>query len=631
MFLLKVLGTLSLERDEGPLPPTASQKRRLGLLAILAVAGPRGLSRERIQSYVWPESSDERSRHSLDQLLYAVRRALGTDPFLFAGHSVLLDTSVIRSDVADFEDAIRAKAWARAVSSYGGPLLDGVYLSTAAELESWIASERSKHHVNFQKSLETLARDAAASGDASGAIAWWKKLAISDPLASRVALEVIRALADAGDRPSAVQYARTFQEMVRTELGVEPDKAIEKLVVGLVPDIARPVRGNSRTLRKVVVQTPKPIGTGDFRRAHFAWWSVAVVSLMIGLVIVGLTSNASPPVARAETGHPARPAVDPQARISYLRGVNAWSERSKEGLDAAVIYFRRASELDPGYAQAYAGLADAYVLLGYSGYRPADAMFPKAKAAALQGMQLDSTLAGPHAALAHELMWERDFARSEAEYRKAISLDPTYATAHQWYAILLVMLGRVPEAVAESGRAAALDPLSLQIQNTYATFLNISGEPLAALHHLQKVVGEEPDSAWVKRNPWLLTNMSAIYAANGQYKKAIRTAELALRVDPKHPRAVTALATIYVRMGKPALAWKVFARADTSNEQYPTYRGMMYARLGDVDSAFLYFDRVEKWGIPTMIGLRNDGELAPIRKDRRYSALLRRLGLLTTQ
>lgn len=95
-------------------------------------------------------------------------------------------------------------------------------------------------------------------------------------------------------------------------------------------------------------------------------------------LVVASSSGNNPAQLRAASGHRSR-TVDPKAKLAYLRGVNAWSDRSKEGLDTAVIYFRSASEIDPGYAEAYAGLADAYVLLGYSGFRPAEAMFPKAK------------------------------------------------------------------------------------------------------------------------------------------------------------------------------------------------------------------------------------------------------------
>src|SRR5205823_12701047 len=128
-------------------------------------------------------------------------------------------------------------------------------------------------------------------------------------------------------------------------------------------------------------------------------------------------------------------------------------------------YFRRATELDPGYAEAYAGLAEAYVRIGYFGYRPADAMFPKAKAAALRAIQLDSTLSSARTALATELIWEHDFAGADQQYRNAISLQPANATAHQWYGVLLMILRRVRAAVDEDQRPADPGPPSAQTQN----------------------------------------------------------------------------------------------------------------------------------------------------------------------
>jgi Tfp pilus assembly protein PilF len=162
------------------------------------------------------------------------------------------------------------------------------------------------------------------------------------------------------------------------------------------------------------------------------------------------------------------------ARDSYVRGLNAWSDGSREGLDSAVEYLTRAIELDPAYAEAYAGLADAYVMLGYFGYRPGDTMYPKAKQAALRSMQIDSTLASPHPALAYELAWERDFVGANSEFRKAVALDPTYASVktiaadpmsaleHQWYSILLMILGDKPQ-ITEDLRASHRNAFSVSV------------------------------------------------------------------------------------------------------------------------------------------------------------------------
>lgn len=235
MFSLKVMGVLALDSDTGAVPPAARQKRRLGLIALLAVAGPRGMSRDKVQAYLWAESSSANARHALDQLLYATRHALGANPFVSMGGELQLDASVVRSDVSEFTAAIKANSWSDAVALYTGPLLDGVHLSHAGDVDSWIDGERATLQRDYQRALETLARATAAAGDFVAAVAWWRKLALSDPLSSRVATETVRALASASEHAAAIQHARAFERRVRSELGVEPDPAIRKLLAGLAP------------------------------------------------------------------------------------------------------------------------------------------------------------------------------------------------------------------------------------------------------------------------------------------------------------------------------------------------------------------------------------------------------------
>jgi DNA-binding SARP family transcriptional activator len=233
MFSLNVLGALAIGSHDGAIPPAARQKRRLGLLAILAIAGPRGSSREKLQAWLWPESSGERARHALDQLLYATAHALKAKPFLSSAGDVRLDASVIRSDVRDFEDAVSEGDWSAAAAAYGGLLLDGMHLGGGGDLERWIDGERSRLQLAYHSTLESLARRAATDGDPDSAVAWWRKLAQSDPLSARVARECVKALAAGGDHAAAIRFAHGYQRLVRSELGVEPDAGIQALVAGL--------------------------------------------------------------------------------------------------------------------------------------------------------------------------------------------------------------------------------------------------------------------------------------------------------------------------------------------------------------------------------------------------------------
>src|SRR4029077_10887033 len=233
MLTLELLGTLSLRDDTRPVPVAAQQKRPLGLLAILGLAGSKGLSRDRIEAYLWPESSGSRAQHALDQTVYAIRHTLGSDVILNTGRELRLNPDLVRVDVWEFEDAIRAGQWTVAVGHYKGPLLDGFHFADSYELESWIDTNRSRLRLEYQNAVESLANLAADAGDHSQSVTWWRRLANSDPLPAGATKQLMLALAAAGDRAGAVQCARVYQELVRQELEMEPDSQIEALAAAL--------------------------------------------------------------------------------------------------------------------------------------------------------------------------------------------------------------------------------------------------------------------------------------------------------------------------------------------------------------------------------------------------------------
>lgn len=629
MFYLKLLGSLSLQSEGAPVPSAAQQKKRIGLLALLALGNGRGLSRDRLQAYLWPESDAARARHALDQLIYATRRSLGADPIISEGRELRLNPAVIQTDVKAFEEAITAGDLEAALSLYSGSLLDGFHISDSRELEGWIDGERARLAAIQAKSLETLARNAEIRGDYGLALAHWRKLSLVDPLSSRTALSVMRAFERAGDRAGALQHARNYEEQIKSELGVAADPEIRGLAKALASALAsKTPDGTPATIPSALALEllPKPAAVRHELIAASLpasrWRRVTAVAATVVVVLAIAGAVAKYQSTRGDDGDVTRA----DAKRFYLSGINAWNDRSKDALDSAVVRFRRAVEIDPLYADAHAGLANAYVMIGYSGYRSAAAMFPKSKAAALRSIALDSTKAAPYAALGMELTWERKFDDAERAFRKSLSLDPGYATAHQWYGILLMIVGRRNESVAELKLAAELDPLSLQIQNNYATFLSSTGDRTGALRHYRKVIEEEPDSAWVNRNPWLLTNIAGAYSASGQMDKALRAAEQAVRILPGHPRAVNSLAGVYRKMGEMEKARAVYATADSANEHYPAYRAFRHMDAGEVDSAFVWLDRVKEWGIPILISVRNLGG-PEVRRDARYVALLRRLGM----
>lgn len=216
MFRLEVFGGLVLVDEAGT--EVATQPRRLALLALLATAGARGLTRAKLQAYLWPESSADSARHALEQLLYYLRRQVGPD--LFLGPDPLrLNPAVITSDVGEFEQALSSGALADGAQLFRGPLLDGFDLGNAPEFEHWLETERGRLQRAYRQTLFRPAEEADQNGRHAAAIEWWGKLVANDPLSARGALGLMRTLVAAGDRPKAVEYAQSYEALVREELG----------------------------------------------------------------------------------------------------------------------------------------------------------------------------------------------------------------------------------------------------------------------------------------------------------------------------------------------------------------------------------------------------------------------------
>ncbi|MEO5754502.1 MAG: winged helix-turn-helix domain-containing protein, partial [Chthoniobacterales bacterium] len=163
------------------------------------------------------------------------------------------------------------------------------------------------------------------------------------------------------------------------------------------------------------------------------------------------------------------PTANVEAHHSYLRGRYFWNKRTVDGYRLALTHFKRAIDQDPAYAQAYIGLADAYLFLGgddAAGQRDAVA---KGRAALQRALELDESQAEAHASLGLlALNFDWDWAKAEREFKRALEVNPNYATAHQWYGEFLVSIGRADEGIAEIQKAADLDPLSVVISTDVA-------------------------------------------------------------------------------------------------------------------------------------------------------------------
>ena len=255
MLRLKTFGGLWLEGDEGPLSGAAAQRRRLVLLAALAAAGPKGMSRDALVGLLWPEVDEPRARAALSQALYALKRDTGEDE-LVLGHAVLtLNSDIVWSDVAEFETAIACGDFEVAANLYGGPFLDGVFVSDAVDFEHWLDGVRLRLSQAAEQSLGTLAMDAERRRDFAAAANWWRRLLGIDALKTRAVLGLMEALVARSDHAEALRTAERYARLVREDLDGEPNAKIMAFASSLrgmpsrLPVIADEIIGRDDELR----------------------------------------------------------------------------------------------------------------------------------------------------------------------------------------------------------------------------------------------------------------------------------------------------------------------------------------------------------------------------------------------
>jgi TolB-like protein/DNA-binding winged helix-turn-helix (wHTH) protein/Flp pilus assembly protein TadD len=317
--------------------------------------------------------------------------------------------------------------------------------------------------------------------------------------------------------------------------------------------------------------------------------------------------------------------VNPEAYESYLKGRYFWNKRTADGLKVALAYFNQAIEENANYAEAYSGLADTYALLGdwqYAVMTPREA-YPKAKAAALKAVELDSSLGEAHNSLAFVLDgfdWDLDSAGKE--FRRAIELSPGYATAHQWYAWHLALLGHYDEAIVEMKKAQSLDPLSLIINADLAELLVLAHSYDAAIGQSRKTIEMDPNFAMAHNQ------LAQAYLQKHLYDQAVAELQQAVQLSGGSPTCIANLARAYAFSGKRNEALKLLndlKSSSTARYSHASEVAAIYASLGDKEEAMVWLEkgRAERFNPGVLIRPGFD----PLRTDPRFQDLVHRVGL----
>lgn len=240
MVRLRLLGSVTVEDEDGLVAGILSRRHPIALLAILAATPSPSVSRSKVVSLLWPETPEDRARGRLNTCLHRVRSALSEEAVRSVGDDLRLDPDAVWSDVGAFERLLEEGEPEEAVALYDGPFLDGFRLRGSAPFEKWSDAVRERLEHRYRDALEALATAAEERGDGESAVAWWRERAGADPYNGRVAARLAQALALTGNRAEALRVADDHARLLREELGVEPNPGIRSLATELREGAAEP-------------------------------------------------------------------------------------------------------------------------------------------------------------------------------------------------------------------------------------------------------------------------------------------------------------------------------------------------------------------------------------------------------
>jgi len=309
----------------------------------------------------------------------------------------------------------------------------------------------------------------------------------------------------------------------------------------------------------------------------------------------------------------------------YLKGRFYWNKRTADGLTKGIEHFKLAIELDPGYALAFAGLADSYnILASYSALAPREA-FPLSKNASTRALELDNKLAEAHTSLAFaKFGYDWDWAGAEREFKQAIHLNPRYPYVYNFYSVLLAALGRFEEALTHASYAQELDPLSLPINTNLGWILYLTRRYDDAIKQYEKSIDLDDGFALAHRR------LAQTYQQIQRYNRAEAEFQKAAALSSGDLELLTARGHFYATVGDTNRANKILKQLDglAKTRYVPSYLvARIYLGLGEIDRVFELLEKAldERYGY--LAYLYVEPMFDPVRNDPRFVDLAHRVGI----
>ena len=617
-------GAYEFNPDSGELRREGMRVRLEGQpLAILEVLVERPgevVTREELQKRLWPEDTFVDFEHSLNAAVKRLRAALNDS----ADQPRYIETLARRGyrfvapvggSVAERESkkaVLRAAAQGEASHGFGRRWLWLVVLAGVCVLGlagwGWRLSRNrpATRAMPLVRSLAVLPLQ-NLSGDPS-----------QEYLADGMTEELIGRLANIhGLRVISRTSAMHFKNTQLSVPEIAKALGVDAIVEGSVIREGSQIRVHAQLIRGA---SDEHIWAGEYQREYRSLLALQeeVARSIAERIEISLTPQERRTLAST-------PPVDPEALEDYLKGRYYFNQRTLDALNKSIVFFQQAMARKPDYALTYSGLADAYAMLGFRGGFPSKDALSRAKAAALKAIELDDTLAEPHASLAFIVeTHEWDWATAEREYKRALKLNPGDARAHQWYAGYLMYVGRFADGIAEAQRARDLDPLSLPVNNALAGRLLVAGRTDEALSQVRQTLEIDPHFAPAHQTlGWVYLNM-------GKRQEAIQEFQQALQLSGTDDKDIKLdLGFAYAATGNREEARRILGELKKRHEQGLIPSGsvaVLYGALGELDEAFAWLEKAYQERDPQLTYLKVGRRFEPLRHDARFQQFVHRVG-----
>jgi serine/threonine-protein kinase len=316
--------------------------------------------------------------------------------------------------------------------------------------------------------------------------------------------------------------------------------------------------------------------------------------------------------------------ANPEAYQHYLHGRFYWNKRNAENIRRAIEQFKAAAEKDPGFALAYSGLADCYVVLPHYAGTWASETLSSAKAYATRAIEIDGSLAEAHASLGHFYVFSRNFVEAENAFKRSIELNPNYPTAHHWYSRYLRAVGRSDEALGEIRRARDLDPLSLVIMNNIAENYIERGDMNSALDECKRMLELDPSFFSTHQT------LCIIYSKQGRLAEALAAAQKSVELSNRSNQTLAMVGFVQGKSGRREAAQAIIVELEKRyaiKEADGRDLAIVYMGLDEKDKAFEWLEKSYQDRSHYSAVLRLEPLFEPLRGDPRWNDLLRRVGL----